>query len=98
MSKAQKKECEDRLATSLDYAGATFPDDEFDDPGSSSSSSSGRESSGSRRRRRRRKVKSGSKVKKRSVVRTELWPHTILNEEEGGEWTSENIMWNKFFY
>ena len=49
-----------------------------------------------RRRQRRRKVKSGSKVKHRPVVKTEVWPHTIQNEEDGKEVTSEDISLSKF--
>ena len=30
-------------------------------------------------------------------MRTELWPHTIANEEDGDEVTSENISLAKFF-
>ena len=36
-------------------------------------------------------------MKKRPVVRTLLWPHTIANEEDGEDVTSENISLSKFF-
>ena len=78
---------------SLHCAGATFPDKEFE-----STSSSGTESDSYRKRhRRRRKVKSGASVKKRPVVRTELWPNTFANEEDGEVVTSDNISLAKFF-
>ena len=44
----------------------------------------------------RGKVRSGQKIKKRPVIKAELWPHTIANEEEGEEVTSENIGLAKF--
>lgn len=47
-------------------------------------------------RRNRRKVKSGAGIKIRPVVRTELWPHTICNEEDGGKETSDTIKLAKF--
>ena len=69
-----------------------FSDEDFDSFSSSSAESSeirGRSS-------RRDKVKSGAKIKTRPVVKTELWPHTISNEEEGEETTSEDIGLTKF--
>ena len=93
MSKKQKSKCKQRVAAVLKHAGATFPDDEF-----VTSSSSGTESGNSRGKYKyRKKVKSGATIKKRPVVRTELWPHTIANEEDGEEITSENISLAKFF-
>ena len=41
-------------------------------------------------------MKSGAKVKQRPVVKTELWPHTIANEEDGEDVTSEDISLAKF--
>ena len=43
-------------------------------------------------------MKSGADIKKRPVVKTELWPHTIANEENGDkdEVTSENINLSEF--
>ena len=46
--------------------------------------------------RHSRKVKSGAKVKRRPVVRTELWPHTICNEDDGEETTCDDISLAKF--
>ena len=43
-----------------------------------------------------RTIKSGARVKQRPVVRTELWPHTVSNEEDGDEVSSENIGLAKF--
>ena len=99
MSKSQKEECQRKLSASLEYVGANFPEDDFDDPSSSSSSSSGRDSSDSdsHRKCRKKKVKSGSKIKKRPVVKTELWPHTIINENEGEDVSCDNITLAKFF-
>ena len=98
LTKRQRKKCEDKLAARLKDAGAKFPEEESS---SSSSISSGTDSDSSRsrssrRRRNRRKVKSGAKIKKRPVVRTELWPHTIANEEDIEEVTSETIGLPKF--
>ena len=47
------------------------------------------------RHKRRRRVKSGAQVKKRPVLQTELWPHTIANED-GEDVTSEDIGLEKF--
>ena len=41
-------------------------------------------------------MKSGAEVKTRPVVRTELWPHTIANEEDGENISSEDISLAKF--
>ena len=49
-----------------------------------------------RRCKIRRKVKSGAKIKIRPVIRTELWPHTIANEDDSEEVTSEDIGLAKF--
>ena len=40
---------------------------------------------------------SGAKVKRRNVIKTEIWPHIICNENEGVEVNSENIGLAKFF-
>lgn len=70
---------------------------------SSEEVSSGNRSSGTSdsdsevgKRCKRRRVKSGEKVKQRPVVRTELWPHTIANEDDGEDVTSEDISLSKF--
>ena len=94
MSKKQKSKCKQRVSEVLKHAGATFPDDDFE---STSSTGTGSDSNNSRKGKCRRKVKSGAIIKKRPVVRTELWPHTVVNEEEGEEVTSENINLAKFF-
>ena len=57
---------------------------------------SGSESGDGKRRKRKRRVKSGAKVKLRPVVKTELWPHIIVNEEEGEDVTSKDIGLAKF--
>ena len=91
MDKDQKRACEKKLAARLTAAGARFPIEDFESTGTDSSSSD-RDS----RVKGRRKVKSGAKVKKRPVIRTELWPHTIANEDDGEDITSENIGLAKF--
>ena len=60
---------------------------------SSESSESDEES---KRKRQKRQVKSGSKVKKRLVKRTELWPHTIALEDDGEEVSCDDIGFAKF--
>ena len=67
-----------------------------DDSGNRTSASSGSGGKARKKRKRRRRVKSGAKVKHRPVVRTELWPHTISNENEGENITSEDISLAKF--
>ena len=94
MSKKQKKKCEERVSARLKQSGALFPDDSFSSSGSSDSS--GMDSEVSKRHKSRRKVKSGARIKKRPVVRTELWPHTIANEEDVEEVTSETIGLSRF--
>ena len=95
MPKEKASQCSGRVASILRGVGASFPEDDSD--GSSSSSSSGKESDAtSRSKSRRKKVKSGAKIKKRPVIRTELWPHTIINEEDGGDVSSEDIILSKF--
>ena len=78
MSKKQKKVCEQKVSGRISQVGAVFQTEESSTSGSSSSSSGTNSDSGSRRRsssRSRRKVKSGAKLIKRPVIRTELWPH-----------------------
>ena len=94
MSKKQKKKCEEKVSARLKQSGALFPDDSFSSSGSSDSS--GMDSEVSKRHKSRRKVKSGARIKKRPVVRTELWPHTIANEEDVEEVTSETIGLSRF--
>ena len=92
MTKEQRAACDRKLASRLKLAGASFP---LEDTSSSSGTDS--DSSGKRYKiKSKKKVKSGSKVKKRPVIKTELWPHTIANEDDGEEVTSEDIGLAKF--
>ena len=70
-----------------------FPKDDFE-----TTASSGNETCSVRHKCRHiRQVKSGAKVKKSPVMRTELWPHTISNEEDGEEVKSDTISLAIFF-
>ena len=40
-------------------------------------------------------VKSGAEVKMRPDIKTEVWPHTIANEDDGEDTTSEDISLSK---
>ena len=74
-------------------------DEDSSSPDSSSSSSSSASSAKSKKKkrsRRKKQVKSGAKVKQRPVKQTELWPHTVANEEDGEEVTCDNISLAKF--
>lgn len=71
--------------------------DIFSEDSSNSSGSSGCDQHDMGRSSGRRKIRSGARVKKRPVVRTELWPHTIANEKNGDEVDSENIGLATFF-
>ena len=101
MTKKQKKACDDKVAGRIGQAGASFP---VEDSSSSSSSYAGtdsesdrsRDSQAGRRSRRSRKVKSGAKLVKRPVKQTELWPHTVSNEEDGMELTCDTIGLQRF--
>ena len=97
MSKKLKKTCEEKVSGRIKEVGAVFP---VEESLSSSSSSSGTDDSDSgrrsRRSRRRRKVKSGANLVKRPVKHTELWPHTLANEEEGEGLTCDTIGLPKF--
>ena len=68
---------------------------EESDSAGRTSGSTGTDTEG-RRRHRRRKVKSGAKVKQRPVVKTEVWPHTIANEDDGEEISYKDISLSKF--
>ena len=98
MPRKMKEDCSATLEAMLKKAGGTFPEEDFSsNSSSSSSSSSGTDTSEVKVKRRHKKhIKSGAKVKKRPVVQTELWPHTIANEEDGEEVTSEDINLAKF--
>lgn len=95
MPKKQRDKCGRKLADRLGEAGAIFPDDDF-----SPSSCSGEESDSNCKNScgHSKKIKSGEKIRKRPVVRQELWPHTIANEEDGEETTSENISLAKILH
>ena len=90
MSRKQRDLCGRRVNARLSQAGALFPSDEFE------TSSAGTVSDIEKSCRHKKLIKSGAKIKKRPVVQTELWPHTIANEDDGEEVTSENISLAKF--
>ena len=99
MSKKKKEESRMRAAKRLQQAGGAFPVGGSDTTSSGSGNESDDESDSRRSRKSRKsrnKVKSGATVKQRSVVKTELWPHTIANEEDGEDTTSESISLAKF--
>ena len=76
-----------------------MPLDDPSDPSSDSSKETDESSGGEKVRRRKKKsVKSGAKIKKRPVVKSEDWPHIIANEENGGEdeVNSTNISLSEF--
>ena len=89
MTKKQRDLCSSRVAARLRQSGNKFPEDEFD--------SSGKESCDAKDACRHSKIKSGASIKKRPVLKTELWPHTIANEEDHDDVDSENIGLSKFF-
>ena len=91
MSRKQRDLCGRRVNAKMSQAGALFPSDEFE------TSSAGTVSDIEKSCRHKNLIKSGAKNKKRPVVQTELWPHTIANEDDGEEVTSENISLAKFF-
>ena len=93
MPKKQRDKCSSKVSYRLKQTGHIFPDDEFEPE-----SNSGKDSDSDRGACKYRvKVKSGAKIKKRSVIRSELWPHTICNEDNPEEVTSENISLAKFY-
>ena len=79
-----------KVSSRLSQAGGSFPEDE-----SSESSGSGTDSC-KLKCHRSKNVKSGAKLRKRPVKKTELWPHTIANEEDDGDITHETIPQGKF--
>ena len=84
--------CSNLVSSRLEQVGASFPVDNFD-----STVSSGRESNSMKDIcRHSRKIQSGATVKTRPVLTTQLWPHTIANEDDEEECTSENISLSKF--
>ena len=93
MSKNKKRKCKKREAEILRKVGAMFPDKDF-----AATSSSGTDSDSVRYGcRHKKKVKSGASMSKRPVVRTEIWPHTIANEEDGEDVACDTISLAKFF-
>ena len=93
MSSMKKEEAKLRLASRLRQAGNNFPAE----ADSSASSESGNESDAkSVSCKTKSKVKSGARIRLRPVVKTELWPHTIANEQDGGNVSSEDIFRSKF--
>ena len=93
MTQKQNQSCKVKVASRLKQVGATFPEE---DSTSGITGASGTESELGTRLKSRHKVKSGSKISKRAVVQTELWPHTIANEDDGDEVNSDNISLAKF--
>ena len=92
MSKRERDKSNKNVAKRQEQARKAFPEDSFE-----STSSSGNESNTSSVvRRRKSKIKSGAKIVHRPVVRTELWPHTIANEDDAEKVTSEDIGLLKF--
>ena len=92
MSRRQKSTCSEKVSATLRRSGAVFPQEDFS---TSEGACSGMDSE-SCARSCRDKVKSGAKISRRPVVQTELWPHTIANEEDVEDVTSDNITLAKF--
>ena len=93
MSRRKQDLVGSKLSARLKEAGAMFPEESCE-----TTESSGTESGSVKKkyRCRSRKVKSGAKIQKRPVIKTELWPHTIANEDDGENITSDNINLSKF--
>lgn len=96
MSKKDQEASSKKLKSRIKQSGSTFPEDSETEENSETGTDSSDNDSSSKSSRRKSKVKSGAKVKRRPVVRTELWPHTIANEDDGEETTSEDISLAKF--
>ena len=112
MPKKDRDRVSQTLQNRLQQAGSVFPEEsETDRNGESDDSSDNGKirrrkskvragetdsSDDNAGRARRRTVRSGRKVKRRPVVRTELWPHTIAIEDDGEEVTSDDISLSKF--
>ena len=92
LSKKQRDLCSSKVSSRLRQTGSNFPEDEFESTASSGKDSCDFKGSCSHKN----KIKSGAKIKKRPVLRTELWPHTIANEDDGDDVDSENIGLTKF--
>ena len=95
MSSKQKAKREQRVEALLAQVGGSFPDEDYSASGSSGSGTDS-DSGKKKKSRSRGKVKSGANVKNRPVIRTELWPHTIANEDDGEDVTSDTIKLAKF--
>ena len=95
LTRKQRDLCRQQVDRRMKEAGATFPEDSFE-----ATESSGTESDSNKRSCKHScssKIKSGAKVKKRPVKKTELWPHTIANEDDGDDIDCDNISLAKFF-
>ena len=93
MTGQHREQCNRKVSSRLKEVGAAFPEDNFD-----TTSNSGTDSySIDEKCKHSRQVKSGAKVKKRPVLYTELWPHTIAIEDDGEDVSCENISLAKFF-
>merc|ERR1711888_323268 len=93
MSRRKQDLVGSKLSVRLKEAGAMFPEESCETTESSDTES------GSVKKKymcRSKKVKSGAKIQKRPVIKTELWLHTIANEDDGENITSENINLSKF--
>ena len=88
----QKQDSAAKVAATARRSGVRYAREEYN----ASGSSSGTEYEPRAGRRRRKKIKSGANVSTRPVIQTELWPHTIANEDDGNEVTSESITFTKF--
>ena len=107
LDKKQRKKRDQRVNTRIKQAGGLFTDDDYEAGASGNSGtesdisfksySSSKSNISGQSNRQSHKVRSGAKVKSRPVVRTELWPHTIAVEEEGGNITCDNISLSKFY-
>ncbi|CAL4084230.1 unnamed protein product, partial [Meganyctiphanes norvegica] len=90
LSRKERDEVNFKVGSRLRQAGASFPEEEM-----GSTENSGTDQG--RSCRHKSQVRSGANVKKRPVVQTELWPHTVANEEDGEDVTHESIGLAKFF-
>ena len=96
LSRKQKKRRDKTAAALLKEIGSSFPDEDEDASASGYSDTGTDSDSNKKKSKSKRKVKSGAEVKRRPVVRTELWPHTIANEDDGEGVTKDNIILSKF--
>ena len=94
MSKKQRDQCSKRLSARLSEAGTSNPESDYETEATGNSDTV---SSGKCKCSHSRKVKSGAKVLKRPVVKTELWPHTIAIEDEGDEVDCDTISLSTFW-